>query len=648
MSDVQPASAESPRPIEKPLPASEPLDDAARQRRLLLALGALGVVYGDIGTSPLYALRECFHGVHRVDATYPNVLGVLSLIFWSLVIVVSIKYVAFILRADNNGEGGIMALTALVTPSHGEHSQARKAIITLGLFGAALLYADGMITPSISVLSAVEGLEVATPGLERFVVPITLVILITLFVFQSHGTERMGSVFGPFMLVWFATIALLGIVSIVAHPSVLLALSPHNALRFFYENGGHGFLVMGGVFLVVTGGEALYADIGHFGVLPIRNAWFTVVLPALLLNYFGQGALLIGDPGAAVNPFYRLAPAWGIYPLVALAAAAAVIASQAIITGAYSLTLQAIQLGYCPRMSIEHTSEEQIGQIYLPTINWALMIACIISVLGFRSSTNLAAAYGVAITMTMVITTLLFLVFLRDRWNWSLPAALGLCGAFLLLDLAFFGANVMKIPDGGWLPLLVAGSIYTMMSTWRRGRQMLGRRLRERLIPLELFLADLLIEPPSRVPGMAIFMSGNPVGTPPALRHNVMHNHILHETVVIVVVQTADIPHVPKNKRSQVEEIGEGFWRVFITYGFMDDPDVPRSLRKIHRPPLNFHRDDISYFLGRETLLATEKPGLPKWRENLFVWMSRNAQTATHYFRLPPDRVVEIGSQIEL
>jgi KUP system potassium uptake protein len=508
-----------------------------------------------------------------------------------------------------------------------------------------------MITPAISVLSAVEGLEVAAPALERFVIPITLGILIALFFFQSHGTERVGTVFGPVMLLWFVTIALLGVGSIVSHPGVLLAVSPHYALKFFYANGWHGFLIMGTVFLVVTGGEALYADIGHFGVRPIRKAWFAVVLPALLLNYFGQGSLLISTPDPsqeATNPFFHLAPSWAVYPLVAIAAAAAIIASQALITGAFSLTLQAIQLGYCPRMSIEHTSEEQIGQIYLPTINWGLMIACILLVLGFRSSTNLAAAYGVAITMTMVITTLLFLVFLRDRWKWSVPAAAGLCGAFLVLDLAFFGANVMKIPDGGWLPLLVAASVYTMMSTWRRGRQVLGQRLRERLIPLELFLADLLIEPPSRVPGMAIFMSGNPVGTPPALRHNVMHNHILHETVVIAVVQTADIPHVPKNQRSQVEEIGEGFWRVFITYGFMDDPDVPRSLRKISRPPLNFHRDDISYFLGRETLLATEKPGMAKWREKLFVWMSRNAQTATHYFRLPPDRVVEIGSQIEL
>jgi KUP system potassium uptake protein len=633
--------------VRLPAPTADHAD--SRRRLLPLSLAALGIVYGDIGTSPIYTLRECFLGdpEHTVAVNSANVLGVLSLIFWSLLIVISVKYLVFILRADNRGEGGILALMALVSPSHDPTSSVRKGVILLGLFGAALLYANGMLTPAITVLSAVEGLTVTMPFVERWVIPITLVIVSALFLVQAHGTARVGAVFGPVILLWFVTIGILGLVNIFDHPDVLAAISPHFALKFFALNGMRAFVIMGTVFLVVTGGEALYADLGHFGARPIRCAWFVVVLPSLVLNYFGQGALLLHKPDVE-HPFFESAPSWSVVPLVFLAAAAAAIASQAIITGAFSLTRQAIQLGYSPRMRVEHTSAEQIGQIYLPVINWSLMIACLMLVLGFRTSSNLAAAYGVAITMTMVITTLLFFVFLREVWNWSLPKALALCGAFLLLDLAYFAANVPKIADGGWIPLAVAAAVYIAMSTWRRGRQLLGQRMRQRQIPLELFLADLLSDPPPRVPGLAVFMSGNPIGTPPALRHNLVHNHILHETVVIVTVQTLDAPYVPPSMRTELEEIGKGFWRVALTYGFMDDPLVHRTLRRIEHPSLDFCRDDISYFLGRETLLATARPGMARWRERLFVWMSRNAQAATDYFHLPAARVMEIGTHVEL
>jgi KUP system potassium uptake protein len=623
-----------------------------RSRLGLLALGALGVVYGDIGTSPLYALRECFHGPHQLNTlNEANVLGVLSLIVWSLIIVISIKYVVFILRADNRGEGGILALTALIVPGGASVDRTGKLIVMIGLFGAALLYADGMITPAITVLSAVEGLGVATEFFDEhpnYTIAIAVGILAVLFMAQSLGTAKVGNIFGPIILLWFLSLAILGIVEIVRHPGVLWAINPWYAAQFFWANGMAGFLIMGTVFLAVTGGEALYADIGHFGVPPVRYAWFAVVLPALVLNYFGQGAHLIADPSAAENPLFHMTPGWALYPMVALATAAAVIASQAIITGAFSLTLQAVQLGYSPRLTIEHTSSEQKGQIYLPAVNWVLAIACIVLVLEFRTSSNLAAAYGIAITMTMVITTILFYFFLRHKWKWNLPTSLALAGVFLVIDLAFFGANVPKIADGGWFPLAVAGAIFVLMTTWRRGRQILGARLRERLVPVDLFIAQLLCEPPHRVPGDAIFMTGNPVGTPPALRHNVAHNRILHERVIIVVVQTADVPHVPAGERSGVEEIGEGFWRVILTYGFMDQPNVPLALARLNEPTLKIRPDEVSYFLGHETILASGAPGMALWREKLFAWMSRNAQTATRYFHLPPDRVVEIGTQVEL
>ncbi|MEZ6071459.1 MAG: potassium transporter Kup [Pirellulales bacterium] len=613
-----------------------------------LSLAAMGVVYGDIGTSPLYAIRECFHGEHAIAVTDVNVLGVLSLIFWSLTIVISIKYLVFILQADNDGEGGILALAALVTPVKSAIKGRAWLILTMGLLGAALLYADGMITPAISVLSAIEGLEVATPLLTPYVEPITIVILIVLFYFQSRGTARVGAVFGPITVVWFLTLAALGIMHMFDAPRVLWALNPWDAVRFFLENGWEGFVILGTVFLVVTGGEALYADIGHFGTRPIRVSWYGFVLPALLLNYFGQGAFLLSHPNFASNPFYHMAPSWALYPLVVMATLATVIASQAVITGAFSLTLQAVQLGLSPRMRIEHTSSEQMGQIYIPAVNWTLMVCCIGLVLGFESSSNLAAAYGVAITITMVITTLLFFFLVTDRWNWSLPTAVAATVIFLVIDVSFFGANILKITHGGWFPLLVAGIVYTLMSTWMSGRRLLGERLREALIPVELYLAEMAAEPPQRVPGIAVFMTGNPVGTPPALRHNVAHNRVVHEKVVLLTCETADVPHMGWRRRAEVEEIGKGFFRVILTTGFMDEPNVPRELQLLEHPELDFTNNNVSYFLGRETVFSTERPGMAQWRERLFAWMSRNSQTATAYYRLPPDQVIEVGVQVEL
>lgn len=616
---------------------------------LLLSLAALGVVFGDIGTSPLYSVRECFGEGHNLAVVGMNILGVLSLIIWALLLIISVKYLIFILRADNRGEGGILALAALVTPVKASAKNRKWVILVLGLFGAALLYADGVITPAISVLSAVEGLGVAAPEfLERFVEPITLVILLVLFVIQSQGTTGVGTIFGPVLLLWFLVLALLGIWQIAHHPAVLWALNPWYALEFFHHNGFKAFLVLGSVFLAVTGGEALYADIGHFGKWPIRLTWFSIVLPALLLNYLGQGAYLLANPLGVENPFYEMAPQWALYPLVGLATAAAVIASQALITGAFSLTLQAIQLGYAPRLTIRHTSSQKIGQIYIPAVNWALMFACTALVLGFHTSSNLAAAYGVAITMTMVITTLLFFVLIYEKWHWSLPVAVGLAGFFLVIDLTFLGANLTKLWHGGWFPLVVAGVVFTFMSTWRRGRQIVAQRMRERLIPLDLYVADLLLDPPLRVPGTAIFMSGNPVGTPPALRHNILHNRVLHETVVILIVETSEAPHVAPEDRISLEEIGEGFWRVVVAYGFMEEPDIPQALAMIQQPGLTVVGDKISFFLGRETLVPGPEPGMAVWRERLFAWMSRNAQPATQFFRLPTDRVVEVGVHVEM
>jgi KUP system potassium uptake protein len=613
-----------------------------------LSLLALGVVYGDIGTSPLYAIRECFYGPHAVAPTHAHVLGVLSLIFWALVVVISIKYLVFVLRADNQGEGGILALTALATPITPTGRSERSLLVLIGIFGAALLYGDGIITPAISVLGAMEGLSVATPVLHPYIVPITIVILIALFLFQSHGTARVGKVFGPVTLLWFAVLAVLGLLQILRYPSVLAAINPIHGVRFFLDTGWHGYLVLGSVFLVVTGGEALYADMGHFGIRPIRIDWFAIVLPSLLLNYFGQGALLLENPAAAENPFYLLAPEWAIYPMIVLAVAAAVIASQAVISGAYSLTMQAVQLGFSPRIKIDHTSTRQYGQIYISGINWALMIGCILLVLGFRTSSNLAAAYGVAVTSTMVITTLLLYVVARERWGWSMLTAGTLAAIFLVVDLAFFGANIIKVAQGGWLPLLLAGLVYTVMTTWKSGRRMLAERIQAEARPLEEFLTEVR-GTVTRVAGTAIFMNGTASRTPPALRHNIEHNKVLHERVIFVTVKTQQVPHVPEEKRLEVEHFGSGLYRVKVYYGFMEDPDIPQALEKgVEHGVALVDPKDTTYFLGRETIIATRRPGMAVWREKLFAFISRNATTATAYFGIPPDRVVELGEQIEI
>jgi KUP system potassium uptake protein len=617
----------------------------------LLSLAALGIVYGDIGTSPLYALRECFSPLspHHIEPTVDNVFGVLSLIVWSLIIIISIKYLIFVLRADNHGEGGILALTALATPIKIVSKTERVWLIVLGIFGAALLYGDGMITPAITTLSAIEGLSVATPRFTPYVIPITIIILIGLFLIQSRGTARIGKLFGPVMVLWFVTIAVLGVMEAVRHPSVFSSVNPIYGYRFFLENGWHGFLILGSVFLVVTGGEALYADIGHFGRRPIRLAWFALVLPALLLNYFGQGALLISNPQAAENPFYFLAPQWMLIPLVVLATAAAIIASQALISGAFSLTMQAIQLGFVPRLKIEHTSTTEIGQIYIPAINWALMIGCIAIVVGFGSSSALAAAYGIAVTSTMAITTILFFVVERERWGWNIFMAGALAGFFFMIDIAFFAANVIKIPHGGWFPIVAATGIFILMTTWKKGRRVLAGRLLSLAYPMEDFLRDIAKNPPVRVSGTAIFMNGTATGTPPALMHNLLHNKVLHERVVLLTVKTKQVPYVEEEDRAQIEPLGQDFYRLIINYGFMEDPDVPRVLKSL-QPPAAPVLDlmDTTYFLGRETVIAAKEPGMMLWREKLFALMSRNASTATAYFCLPPDRVVELGAQVEI
>lgn len=611
----------------------------------MLCFASLGIVYGDIGTSPLYALRECFYGEHGIPPSHANVLGVLSLILWSLLLVISIKYLILILRADNRGEGGILALATLV----GDVVRRGKIFFLLGLFGAALLYADGMITPAISVMSAIEGLHIATPLFDPYVVPIAIAILIGLFFFQSRGTTRVGRVFGPVTILWFVAISILGIRQIVRAPEVLAAINPLHGFEFFVNNGSRGFVVLGAVFLVITGGEALYADIGHFGIKPIRLTWFVVVLPALTLNYFGQGALVLIEPESAVNPFFRMTPSWALFPMVILATAAAVIASQAIISGAFSLTMQAIQLGYIPRLRVNYTSARVIGQIYVPTVNWALMLSCIGLVLGFRSSSNLAAAYGVAIATTMLITTILFYVVARRRWHWPTTAALPVAIFFITIDLAFFTANMLKVEHGGWFPLLVSGCILFLMLTWRKGRRVLRSRLSDICIPLDALLPDLKNQSIRRVPGTAIYMSGNRIGTPLALLHNLKHNKVLHEQVVLLTVRTEEVPYLANVKdRVALEKLDEGFWRAQIHFGFIEKPDVPAALERVKDAGLHFDPMRTTYFIGRETILATRRLGLSAWRGSLFAWMTRNAGDVTSYFCLPPNGVVELGARVEV
>jgi KUP system potassium uptake protein len=626
---------------------SSPGDEPRGRYLAFLALTALGVVYGDIGTSPLYAMRESFH-FYGLDPSPGNVLGVLSLIFWSLVLVISVKYAVFVLRADNRGEGGILALTALVTPVRASRRGGRWILIILGLFGTALLYGDGMITPVISVLGALEGLEVATPFFEPYILPLAIGILTGLFLMQRRGTAGVGKIFGPVTLVWFAMLAVLGIRWIVREPRVLLSMNPLYAARFFADNGAEAFLVLGSVFLVVTGGEALYADLGHFGRRPIRLAWFTLVLPALLLNYFGQGALLLRRPEAVENPFYHMGPQWFVYPQVVVATMAAVIASQALISGAFSLTMQAVQLGYLPRVEIRHTSAREMGQIYIPSVNWILLASCIGLVLGFRSSSAVAAAYGVAVTTTMVVTTLLMTALLRERWKWSALRVAAFSLVFLAIDLAFWSANVVKIPHGGWFPLVVGAAVFILMTTWKAGRQLLGGRMAESTLPWDFFVKDMILSPPHRVPGTAVFMYGNPEGTPPALLHSLKHYQVLHETVVLLAVETEEVPHVAPEARSSVEDLGHGFYRIVLHYGFMEEPNVPEALKEIRAEGLDLSPMKTSFFLGRETLIPSRREGMATWREHLFAVMSRNARTATSFFALPPNRVVELGAQIEL
>ena len=541
-----------------------------------------------------------------------------------------------------------MALISLVRPRSEGTKSRRWILVALGLFGAALLYGDGMITPAISVLSAIEGLTVATSAFEKLVVPITAAILVGLFFVQKHGTARVGTIFGPVTLVWFATLAILGISQIVRAPGVLWAINPLHAVRFFAENEWRGFLTLGTVFLVITGAEALYADMGHFGLKPIRRTWFVVVLPALLLNYFGQGALLLRNPAAAENPFYRMAPSWALYPLVVIATAATVIASQAVISGAFSLTRQAIQLGYLPRLEIDHTSARTIGQIYVPAVNWGLMLACLGLVFGFQSSSKLAAAYGVAVTTDMVFTTILFAVVARVRWRWALGSVALMTAAFLVIDLAFWGANLVKVPHGGWFPLVVAAIVFTIMSTWTRGRHELNAKLAEGTLDDVLFVKSLQRNPPIRVPGTAVFMDRTPAATPHALLHNLKHNKVMHERVALLTIVTEEVPHILPKERVEIHPRGIGIFRIIVHYGFMEDPDIPAVLATIKEPGLSFDPNTTTYFLGRETLVAGAVPVMSAWRSKLFAWMLRNATSAGHYFRLPPNRVVELGAQIEM
>jgi KUP system potassium uptake protein len=643
-------------PASRPLQAAtEAADHAAksatspsRQGLLGLAIGAIGVVYGDIGTSPLYAIKESLGGSHGLPVVHDNVVGVLSLMSWALFAIVTLKYVVLIMRADNRGEGGIMALMALVRRSFDGDPRLRSFLITLGMFGAALFYGDAMITPAISVLSAVEGLEVVTPVLKPYVIPITLLVITALFIVQQTGTARVGAFFGPVMVVWFVTLGVFGAMSVAQYPTVLEALNPYWGVKFFVENGGLGFLVLGSVVLAVTGAEALYADMGHFGKRPITLAWVWLVFPALLLNYFGQGALLLRDPAAVQHPFFHLAPSWALLPLVLLATLATVIASQAVISGAYSLTRQAIQLGYCPRLMIEHTSEREIGQVYLPWINWGLYAAVIGLVLGFGSSSNLAGAYGIAVTATMAIDSVLIFFVMRKLWHWPLAFALPVSLAFLVIDLSFFSANLLKILSGGWFPVIVGILVFIVLSTWKRGREILLQRLRPGAIALQPFIKSLTDHPPVRVPGTAVFLTASQEGVPHALLHNLNHNKVLHERVVLLTVVAEDIPHVPDAQRIEVKALGNEFYRVMVHYGFKDEPDLPAALELATLKGLEFSLLETSFFLSRQTLVPTPAPGMAMWREKLFAAMSRNAASATAFFKIPANRVVELGTRIEL
>ncbi|HEX7329469.1 MAG TPA: potassium transporter Kup [Casimicrobiaceae bacterium] len=628
---------------------SEASPTAGKPARMLpLVIGAIGVVYGDIGTSPLYTLRTAFTGPYGLSLARENILGVLSAIVWALVIVVTLKYITLVMRADNRGEGGILAMTALVSRGIEDRARLRWWLVGLGIFGAAMFYGDGMITPAITVLGAVEGLGVIAPPLHPFIVPLTLLILIVLFTAQRKGTASLGAVFGPIMSIWFVSIGVLGIHGIVRNVEVLEAFNPGYAVRFAIDNPGTAFVAMGAVVLAVTGTEALYADMGHFGRSPIRRAWLWFVLPTLLCNYFGQGALVLANPAAIQNPFYLLAPSWGRLPLLGLATAAAIIASQAVISGAYSLTRAAIQMGYCPRLTIRHTSEREIGQIYVPFVNWMLLIAIVALVLGFRSSDNLASAYGIAVTMAMLIDSLLIFVVMRRIWRWAKWQAVLVAAPLVAIDLTFLASNSLKIPDGGWFPLLIGGAVFTLLTTWKRGRAILMKRLAEDAMPLELFIQSIEASPPTRVPGTAVFLTSTPDRVPHALLHNLKHNKVLHERVVLLTIVTRDIPYVSEAERGEITELGCAFFRLVARYGFKDDPDVPELLESCGRRGFAFDMMETSFFVSRETLIATVTPGMALWRERLFVSMSKNATKASEFFNVPTNRVVELGTQVEL
>jgi len=625
--------------------------DTHQQSRAALTLLALGIVFGDIGTSPLYAVKETFAPGHGIALTAANILGGLSTIFWALMIVVSLKYVLLIMRADNRGEGGIMALLALATASVRNHPEWRAPLLIAGVIGASLFYGDAVLTPAISVLSAVEGLEVGTSALKPYVLPISVGVIIALFAFQRHGTAAVGTLFGPITLAWFLALAAAGLYGIARNPEVLWAVNPLHAIRFLSEHSLASFVVLGSVVLAVTGAEALYADMGHFGKGAVRTGWFGVVMPALVLNYFGQGALLIADPAAVQNPFYLLVPAWALYPMVALATAATVIASQATISGAYSITKQAIQLGFLPRMNIVHTSARTIGQIYIPAINWILLAAVLAAVIGFGSSSKLASAYGVAVTATMLVDTILTFFVIRYGWGYPLALCLAATGFFLVVDIAFFSATLLKVADGGWFPLAIGAAVFVVMTTWRRGREILFTRLRASTVPLESFLVSLFGDAPQRVPGTAVFLTATPDVVPHALLHNLYHNKVLHERVVFLNVRVKDVPWVPLEERAQVEPLGHECYRVTLEFGFMNRPDVWQSLSEL--PPehgLEFDLMRTSFFLSRERVIPVKgkEGGMALWRERLYSTMQRNSGGAVEYFNIPTNRVIELGTQVEI
>jgi KUP system potassium uptake protein len=612
-----------------------------------LTLGAIGVVYGDIGTSVLYALKEVFASGH-VPFTIDNVYGVLSIFFWTLTVIVSIKYVLLVLRADNNGEGGLIAMLALASTSVKDRPELRRILLVVGIFGTCLFYGDGVITPAISVLSAIEGLEVVSPAFKDYVIPLTLAVLFCLFALQKRGTAGIGQFFGPITLVWFLAISLLGIFHIAGHPEILKALSPHYAALFIFNNPLTTFIILGAVVLCVTGAEALYADLGHFGKKPIRLAWFSIAMPALTLNYFGQGALLLKNPEAVKNPFYLMAPEWALLPLVALATMATVIASQAMITGAFSVTKQAVQLGYLPRMQMRHTSVRETGQIYIPFINWGLFVAIVLAVVMFRSSSNLAAAYGIAVTTDMLITTILTFFVIRYGWRYPLWLCIAATGSFLLVDLTFWASNLLKLEQGGWFPVLIGAAMFTLMMTWQQGRSLLTEKLKADSIDLKSFLEAIFVSPPTRVEGTAVFLTAEPGTVPNAMLHNLKHNKVLHENNLFVTVRSHEVPWIGMNKRVEIESLGHSCWQVILHYGFKNDPDVPRALEQIRGRGCEIEHMKTSYFLSRDTVVPSIGRGMSPWREKLFAQMHHNASAAADFLNLPNNAVVELGSKIEI